>query len=92
VFLRVRARFLIKNLRLIGTRTRDTTLDDIIQANLASDFTHTLSVSSSSTGGSEEGVHFFQRQAFGLGEEEVDECSAAESYEAEEDVLRNVLV
>jgi hypothetical protein len=92
MFLRVRARLLIKNLRLIGTRTRNTALEGFLQANLAGDFAHTLGVGCSGAGGSEESVHLFQRQAFGLGEEEVDESGAAEGDDAEEDVLRNVLV
>jgi hypothetical protein len=92
MFLRVRASFLIENLRLVRTSTRNTTLDDVVQANLARNFAHTLSVSSSSTCGSEQGVHLLQRQAFGLGEKEVDERSATEGYETEEDVLQNVSV
>jgi hypothetical protein len=92
MFLRLSADLLIKNLRLVRTRARNTALDDVFQANLASDFAHTLSVSSSGAGGSEEGVHLFERQAFGLGEEEVDECGAAEGDDAEENVLRIVLV
>jgi hypothetical protein len=92
MFLRVRARLLIKNPRLISTRARNTALDNILQATLASDFAHTLGVGCSSAGGAEEGVHLFQRQAFGLGEEEVDESGAAEGDDAEEDVLQDVLV
>jgi hypothetical protein len=92
MFLRLSADLLIKNLRLVRTRTRDTALDDIFQTNLTSDFAHTLGVGCSGAGGSEEGVHLFERQAFGLGEEEVDECGAAEGDDAEENVLRIVLV
>jgi hypothetical protein len=92
MFLRLSADLLIENLRLVRTRTGDTALNNVFQANLASDFAHTLSVGCSSAGGSEQGVHLFQRQAFGLGEEEVDESSAAEGYNSEEDILQNVLV
>lgn len=89
----LRVRLLVQNLRLVRTSARHTTtLDDIFQAHLASNLAHALSISSSGAGGSEEDVHFFEGQAFGFREEEVDESGAAEGDEAEEDVLRSGLV
>lgn len=93
MLLRLCARFLVQNLWLVRARRGHTaTLDDILQADLAGDLTHTLSVSSSGAGGTEEDIHLFKRQTLGFREEEVNEGSAAKSQEAEEDVLSNALV
>ena len=89
----LRAQLLVQHLWLVCTRCGHTAaLDDVFQTNLTSNLAHALSVSSSGASGTKEDVHFFQRQAFGLWEEEVDESSAAESQESEEDVLSNASV
>jgi hypothetical protein len=68
------------------------TLDNIFQADFTSNLAHALSIGSSGAGRAKEDVHLFQRQAFGLWEEEVNESSAAESQESEENVLPSMLV
>lgn len=90
---RLGTHLLVQYLRLVCTRPRHTAaLDDVLQTNLTSNLAHALSVSSSGASRAKEDVHLFQRQAFGLWEEEVDESSAAESQESEEDVLSNASV
>ena len=86
----LRAQLLVQHLWLVCTRCGHTAaLDDVFQTNLTSNFAHALSVSSGGAGRAEEDIHLFQREAFGLWKEEVNESSATEGQESEEDVLSN---
>ena len=61
-------------------------MDDLIQADFAVDLAHAFGVGLSGAYGTEYDVHFLEREAFGLGREEVDEEGAHGGEEAEEDV------
>lgn len=80
------AQLLINELRLVRPGTRDTAPDRILQTDFLGDLVHTLGISGSDTGGSEQVVHLFEGKALGLWKEEEDEGGASESEETEEDV------
>lgn len=60
--------------------------EDVGEADLGMDFGPPLLLLLGHTDGAEQDIHFLEREALGLREEEIDECGTHEGEETEEDV------
>jgi len=59
--------------------------DSLVEADLAIDLAHALSISSGNTDGAEQNIHLLEGQTLGLGEEEGDKGRTHEDERAEQD-------